>query len=161
MITIRAACVEDVPALQAMICEFGEFNQERHLIRTTKADLVRDGFGDTPRFRALIAEWDGKPAGYALFFDIYSTWEGRAGLFLEDVFVRSDFRGRGIGKGLLAAVAEIARKNSCYGVRWEVRSWNQSAIDLYKSIGAEFLDDHRSVLLSGEAFERLAKVVSE
>jgi len=156
MLTIREARVEDVPLLQTMIHEFAEFNHERHLIRTTEADLTRDGFGDSPRFHALLAHWHDQAAGYALFFDIYSTWEGRAGLFLEDVFVRSEFRGRGIGKGLLAVVAEVARRNGYYGVRWEVRSWNQSAIGLYKSLGGEFLDDHRSVLLSGEAFEKLA-----
>lgn len=157
MLTIRAARVEDVPLLETMISEFAEFNHERHLLRTTEADLARDGFGDSPRFRAFLAYWDDQAAGYAVFFDIYSTWEGRAGLFLEDVFVRSGFRGRGIGKGLLSAVAGVAWKNGYYGVRWEVRSWNQDAIDLYQSIGGEFLDDHRSVLLSGQAFEKLAR----
>ena len=91
-----------------LIHEFAEFE---HLpVAVTEADLLRDGFGEQPKFRVLIAEWDGQPAGYALFFDYYSTFEGRAGFFLEDIYVRDQFRGKGIGKALLARVAAIARR---------------------------------------------------
>ena len=90
-----------------MIRELAEFEQELQWVTIREEDLARDGFGEHPRFRALVGEWEGKPAGYALFFDYFSTWTGR-GLFLEDLFVREKFRGRGIGRALLAEVAEPA-----------------------------------------------------
>src|SRR5260370_21163039 len=123
----------------------------------TGADLVRDGFGPEPKFRAMIAEWDGQAAGYALFFGFYSTWEGRPGLFLEDLFVRRAFRGEGIGKALLAKVAGIARRENCYGVRWEVLDWNQPAIDFYQTLCATFLDPWKALVLTGQTLERAAE----
>ncbi len=157
MLSIRAATVNDVALLKNLICEFAEYERERRLVMITEADLVRDGFGPEPKFRAMIAEWDGQAAGYALFFGFYSTWEGRPGLFLEDLFVRQAFRGKGIGKALLAKVAGIARRENCYGVRWEVLDWNQPAIDLYKTLGATFLDHRKAVVLTGEALGRAAE----
>jgi GNAT superfamily N-acetyltransferase len=157
MLSIRAATVNDVALLKNLICEFAEYERERHLVMITEADLVRDGFGPEPKFRAMIAEWDGQAAGYALFFGFYSTWEGRPGLFLEDLFVRRAFRGEGIGEALLAKVAGIARRENCYGVRWEVLDWNQPAIDLYKTLGATFLDHWKAVVLTGEALGRAAR----
>jgi GNAT superfamily N-acetyltransferase len=157
MLSIRAATVNDVALLKNLICEFAEYERERHLVMITEADLVRDGFGPEPKFRAVIAEWDGQAAGYALFFGFYSTWEGRPGLFLEDLFVRRTSRGKGIGKALLAKVAGIARRENCYGVRWEVLDWNQPAIDLYKTLGATFLDHWKAVVLTGEALGRAAR----
>ena len=157
MLSIRAATVNDVALLKDFIYELAEYEREQNQVVITEADLVRDGFGPQPKFRALIAEWDGRAAGYALFFGFYSTWEGRPGLFLEDLFVRQAFRGKGIGKALLANVAGIARRENCYGVRWEVLDWNQPAIDFYKRLGATFLDQWKSVLLTGEALERAAE----
>jgi GNAT superfamily N-acetyltransferase len=157
MLSIRPATIDDVGLLAAMIRELAEFERELKLVVTTEADLARDGFGSNPKFRALMAEWDGQPAGYALFFDFYSTWRGRQ-LYLEDLFVRPQFRNRGIGKRLLAAVARIARDNDCHGMRWEVLDWNDTAIEFYKSLGAQFLDDWRLVLLKDEELERLAKI---
>jgi GNAT superfamily N-acetyltransferase len=157
MLLIRAATVNDASLLKALICELAEYERERNHVVITEADLIRHGFGPQPKFRALIAEWGGQPAGYALFFGVYSTWEGRPGLFLEDLFVREQFRGKGIGRALLAKVAGLARRENCYGVRWEVLDWNQPAIDFYKSLGATFLDQWKSALLTGEALERAAK----
>ena len=157
MLSIRAATVNDVALLKDFIYELAEYEREQDQVVITEADLVRDGFGPQPKFRALIAEWDGRAAGYALFFGFYSTWEGRPGLFLEDLFVRQAFRGKGIGKALLANVAGIAKRENCYGVRWEVLDWNQPAIDFYKRLGATFLDQRKSVLLTGEALERAAE----
>ena len=156
MLSIRAATVNDVALLKALICELAEYERERDLVVITETDLMRDGFGAQPKFRALIAEWDGQAAGYALFFGFYSTWEGRPGLFLEDLFVRQPFRGKGIGKALLATVAGVAQHEHCYGVRWEVLDWNQAAIEFYKKLGAAFLDRWKSVLLTEEALERAA-----
>jgi GNAT superfamily N-acetyltransferase len=117
---------------------------------------MRDGFGPEPKFRALISDWNGEPAGYALFYPFYSTWEGRAGIFLEDLFVREQFRGRGIGKTLLAEVARVALQGNFFALRWEVLDWNENAIRLYKSLGSEFREQWRSVSLSGDPLGRLA-----
>ena len=140
-----------------MIREFAEYERDLEMVSITEDDLLRDGFSAAPKFRVLMAEWEGQTAGYALFFGIYSTWVGKVGLFLEDLFVRQQFRQHGIGKALLARVAQIARDEGCYGVRWEVLDWNQRAIDLYKSLGATFLDQRRAVLLTDAALERLAE----
>ncbi|HLB89047.1 MAG TPA: GNAT family N-acetyltransferase [Terriglobales bacterium] len=156
MLSIRPATVNDVTLLKTLIRELAELEREPDAVVITEADLLRDGFGPQPKFRALIAEWNGQPAGYAFFFGFYSTWEGRPGLFLEDLFVRPQFRGRGIGKSLLASVSRIAQQENCYGIRWEVLDWNEPAIEFYHSLGAKFLDEWRSVLLGGEAMQRLA-----
>src|SRR5260370_27481583 len=107
MLLIRPATMNDATLLRTLIRELAEFERELELCMIEEADLRRDGFGENPKFRALIAEWDGQPAGYALFFGYYSTWAGR-GLFLEDLFLRETFRGRGIGKTLLPSVAHLA-----------------------------------------------------
>ncbi|PYX95084.1 MAG: GNAT family N-acetyltransferase [Acidobacteria bacterium] len=157
MLSIRPATVDDAGLLARMIHELAEYERELDQVTVTEADLIRDGFGREARFRAVIAEWDRQAAGYAFFFGFYSTWVGRPGLFLEDLFVRPQFRGLGIGKSLLAHIAGLAREEQCFGVRWQVLDWNQAAIDFYKSIGATFLDDWRSVLLTDEPFQRLAE----
>jgi GNAT superfamily N-acetyltransferase len=157
MLLIRPATVEDVPLLSAMIRELADFERDLNAVITTDADLARDGFGPDPKFQALIAEWEQQTAGYALFFDFYSTWRGRQ-MYLEDLFVRPQFRNRGIGKRLLAATTRIAANNNCHGVRWAVLDWNHSAIEFYKSLGTEFLDEWRLVLLKDEALLQLAKI---
>ena len=93
MVTIRAATIADAALLRRLIWELADYEKAPDQVRTTEADIARDGFGAHPQFRAVIAEWQGQPAGYALFFSFYSTWRG-AGLFLEDLFVRPDFRRR-------------------------------------------------------------------
>ncbi len=155
MVLIRPANIDDCGLLRAMIRELAEFEHQLDFVTIQEVDLARDGFGENPRFRALIAEWDGQAAGYAVFFGYYSTWAGRA-LYLEDLFVREKFRGKGIGKKLLAAVARAALEDGCYGIHWEVLGWNQKAIELYKALGAEFPDQWCRVMLSGEALQRLA-----
>jgi GNAT superfamily N-acetyltransferase len=157
MLTIRPALSKDAPLLLQFIRELAEYEREAHAVVATEEDLLRDGFRmQPPKFRALIAEWDGTPVGYALFFSFYSTWEGRHGIFLEDLFVRDALRGKGIGKALIAHVARIARTENCFGMRWEVLDWNEPAINFYKSLGANFLDGWRTVLLQREAMTRLA-----
>jgi GNAT superfamily N-acetyltransferase len=156
MLQIRPASFHDASLLRTMIRELAEYEHQLDLVTIREEDLARDGFGDRPRFRALIAEWDGFAAGYTLFFGYYSTWAG-PGLFLEDLFVREAFRGRGIGAGLLAAVAQIAVEEHCYGIHWEVLDWNDKAIELYKALGATFRDQWRPVILSDEPLRRLAE----
>jgi diamine N-acetyltransferase len=156
MLHIRPATIHDAALLRTMIRELADYEHELDLVTISEEELVHDGFGKNPRFRALIAEWDEQPAGYALFFDYYSTWAGR-GLFLEDLFVRQAFRSRGIGKALLAAVARIAVEEHCYGIHWEVLDWNEKAIEFYTHLGAKFRDQWRPVLLADEALRRLAE----
>jgi GNAT superfamily N-acetyltransferase len=156
MLHIRPATVHDAALLRTMIRELAEYERQLDLVTICEEDLVRDGFRENPRFRVLIAEWEGQPAGYAFFFGYYSTWVGR-GLFLEDLFVREEFRSRGIGKALLAAVARVAVDEGCYGIHWEVVDWNENAIEFYKKLGAIFRDQWRPVLLVDEALRRLAE----
>jgi GNAT superfamily N-acetyltransferase len=156
MLTIRAARAPDVALLRTMIRELAEFERELEWVTIEIGDLLRDGFGPHPKFRALIAEWEEKTAGYALFYGYYSTWVG-AGLYLEDLFVREEFRGKGIGKGLLAAVGRVARDEKYVAMRWEVLDWNRKAIQLYRALGAEFREEWTSVLLTGEALKRLGE----
>jgi GNAT superfamily N-acetyltransferase len=155
MLLIRAATVNDVPLLKRFVRELAEYEREPNAVVITEETLIKDGFGSQPKFRGLIAEWDGQAIGYALFFGFYSSWKG-SGIFLEDLFVREPFRGRGIGRALLSQVARIARQEGYYGIRWEVLGWNESAIEFYKSLGGEFLDEWRQVLLEAEALNRLA-----
>jgi GNAT superfamily N-acetyltransferase len=159
MLTIRPATVEDTALLRSLIWELADYEKEPDEVRITADDLARDGFGATPRFRALIAEWDGQPAGFALFFGYYSTWRG-AGLYLEDLFVRPAFRGHGIGTAFLAKVALIARQENCVLLRWEVLDWNNSAIEMYNALGGDFFDDRRTVMLTGEYLQKLADKAS-
>lgn len=159
MLLIRPATIHDVPLLHTMIRELADFEKELGNVSIREEDLARDGFETSAKFRALIAEWDSQAAGYALFFGYYSTWAG-PGLFLEDLFVRECFRSRGVGRALLAAVAHIAAEEHCYGIRWEVLNWNHKAIELYLSLGAEFYDERREVLLTGDALKQLAEQAS-
>jgi GNAT superfamily N-acetyltransferase len=138
-----------------MIRELAEFEKSLHKLTNTEAELLEDGFGLEPKFRALVADWEGEPAGYALFFDCYSTWRGRQ-IFLEDLFVRSVFRGKGIATALMARVAKVARAEKCRAVRWEVLDWNKPAINLYASLGATFLDEYRIAMLKDDALRELA-----
>jgi GNAT superfamily N-acetyltransferase len=154
MLSIRPAVAHDAALLKTLIHEFAEFERDRASI--TEEGLLRDGFGPRPRFRVLLAEWDSQPAGYALFFDYYSTFRG-PGLFLEDIYVRSQFRGKGIGRVLFARVASMAREDDCFGVMFNVLDWNQPAIDFYKKLDATFCGEWKVVCLEGSALHALAK----
>ena len=155
MILIRAAAVSDVPLLLRFSRELAEYERQPDAVVITEETLTRDGFGPQPKFRSLMAEWDGEAIGYALFFGIYSSLKG-SGIFLEDLFVREAFRGRGIGRALLCQVARIARQEGSYGLRWEVLDWNETAIKFYTSLGGKFFDEWRQVLLEADALNRLA-----
>jgi GNAT superfamily N-acetyltransferase len=158
MLRIRPATVADVPSLKEMIVEFATFERLAHFVTVTEESLVRDGFGPNPIYRALLPEWDGMLAGYELLYDFYSSFLGR-GLFLEDIYVREEFRGKGIGKALMAEAAAIAVREGCWGIRWEVLDWNQSAIDFYKALGASLHDEWKAMLLEGVPMQRLAESV--
>jgi GNAT superfamily N-acetyltransferase len=153
--TIRPAVAEDVPQILEFIRALAEYEREPDAVTATEADLLRDGFGPNPYYWCLIAEEGGVPAGFALCFFSYSTWLGRPGVYLEDLFVLPKFRGLGIGKALLKRVAEIAVEKDCPRLGWEVLDWNSPAIEFYRAMGAEFLDNWRNVRVSGEALKSL------
>jgi GNAT superfamily N-acetyltransferase len=156
MLTIRAATIADAALIRQLIWELAEFEKEPDAVQTTEADIARDGFGANPQFRVLVAEWNGQPAGFALFFSYYSTWRG-AGLYLEDLFVRAEFRGRGIGTALFARVAQVAEEENRRFIKWAVLGWNQPAIRMYTLLGGEFLDGWRDVFLAGDNLRKLAE----
>ena len=157
MLNIRPATSDDVTTLLALICELATYEKKPHKAVVTEADLLRDAFGPQPKFRALLAEWNGQPVGYASFFYFYSTFQGRAALFLEDLFVLAEFRSKGIGKALLRAVAKVALDEGCFGLRWEVLDWNQPAIDFYEKLGATFLHERKAVAFDEAAMRRVAE----
>jgi GNAT superfamily N-acetyltransferase len=154
--TIRTATEADVPRILAFIRALAAYEREPDAVTATEAGLLRDGFGPNPFYQCLIAEQNGHPAGFALYFFNYSTWKGCPGIYLEDIFVHPEFRGLGIGKALLQQVAAVAVQQGCPRLQWEVLDWNTPAIDFYRAMGAEFLDEWRNVRISGDALQRLA-----
>ncbi|MGD0630123.1 MAG: GNAT family N-acetyltransferase [Terracidiphilus sp.] len=154
--TIRTATPADVPQILAFVCALATYEREPDAVIATEADLLRDGFGPNPFYFCLIAEQDGVAAGFAFYFFNYSTWVGRPGVYLEDIFVHPQFRGLGIGKALLQAVAAVALEKGCRRLQWAVLDWNTPAIDFYRAMGAEFMDEWRTVRVSGDALQRLA-----
>ena len=156
MSRIHSASVEQVPLLLEMILEFAAFERLGEELTVTEAVLARDGCRGQPRFRTLIAGWDRVLAGYAIYFPIYRTFHAPA-LYLEDVYVRSQFRDKGIGKALIGEVAAIALREGCGTLHWDVLAWNQPAIEFYKRLGAIFLDDWQAVRIEGDALLRLAE----
>ena len=155
---IRTATLADVPQILAFIRALAAYEREPEAVTAREADLERDGFGPNPFYFCLIAEHSGRPAGFAFYFFNYSTWLGRPGLYLEDIFVEPEFRGLGIGKALLERVAAIAVEKGCPRLQWEVLDWNTPAIEFYRAMGAEFLDEWRNVRVTGEALRRLAGI---
>jgi GNAT superfamily N-acetyltransferase len=161
MHSIRAATPADIPLILDLIRALAAYEREPGAVKTTEADLLRDGFGEQPRFECVIAEsitQEAEPAGFALFFYNYSTWRGRPGIHLEDLFVLPRFRGQGIGKALLARVAARAAEQGCVRLQWDVLDWNQSAIDFYQGLGAQFLAEWRIMRVDDEAIRSLAAV---
>lgn len=155
-LTIRPATPADVKQILAFIRALAVYEREPDAVMATEEDLLRDGFGENPYYQCLMAEWDGDPAGFAFYFYDYSTWLGRPGIYLEDVFVDPPFRGRGIGKAMLQRLASIALEKGCARLKWQVLDWNTPAIEFYQALGGEFMDTWRSVRLSGEALRKLA-----
>lgn len=155
-ITIHPATPADVPRILAFIRDLALYEKAPKEVTATEEGLLRDGFGPNPFYFCLMAEQDGEPAGFALFFFNYSTWKGCPGVYLEDLFVEPRFRGTGIGKALLQRVAAFAVERGCQRLQWEVLDWNTPAIDFYRAMGADFLDEWRNVRVSGEALLRLA-----
>ncbi len=155
-LAIRPATEQDVPLILAFIRGLAEYEKLAHEVVATEAGLRETLFGDMPRASVLIAEWQGQPAGFALWFYNYSTFLARPGIYLEDLYVEPDYRGRGIGLALLRELATIADREGCSRIDWAVLDWNRSAIDFYRKIGAEGMDEWTTFRLTGAALEKLA-----
>ncbi|MBI4167245.1 MAG: GNAT family N-acetyltransferase [Acidobacteria bacterium] len=156
MLNIRPAIPNDLPEILKFIRELADYEKLADQAVATPEDLLRDGFSESPYFQVVIAEWDGQPAGYALYFHNYSTFRGQPGLFLEDLFVRPQFRRKGIGKALLLHLAKIAVQKGCARFEWQVLDWNTPSIEFYKSLGAVVMKEWLTMRVAGEALERLA-----
>lgn len=148
---------EDIPLIRELILELAEY--ERALpgeAPVTESDLAKTLFGEHPAAEVLIAYLGDEPAGFALFFHNYSTWLGKRGIFLEDLFVRSRFRKHGVGYELFRELARIALERDCGRVEWSVLNWNELAISFYQQIGAKPMDDWTSFRLTGDALAHVA-----
>lgn len=154
--SIRPARADDSPAIAALIRELAAYERLEAEARATAADIARHLFGAHPAAEALIAEVGGEPVGFALFFTNFSTFVGRPGLYLEDLFVRPEHRGRGLGRALLAAIARLAVERGCGRVDWAVLDWNEPSIGFYRSLGANPMDDWTVFRLAGPALADLA-----
>jgi GNAT superfamily N-acetyltransferase len=151
---IAPATERDVPLILNFIRKLAEYEKLAHQVVATE-DMLRDElFGSRPAAEVLIAYWDEEPAGFALFFHNFSTFLGRRGIYLEDLFVDPAQRGKGIGKALLIHLAKIAKERACGRLEWSVLDWNKPAIDFYKSLGAVPLEDWTQFRLTGEALEK-------
>jgi GNAT superfamily N-acetyltransferase len=142
-VTIKKAKITDIPLIQSLIKELAEYEKLTHEVKSTEGDLRKNLFGRKKYAEVLIGYYEGKAAGIALFFHNYSTFEGKPGIYLEDLYVKPEFRGKGVGKLLLLKLISIAGKRKCGRVEWAVLDWNESAIDFYKKIGAKPMDSWR------------------
>jgi GNAT superfamily N-acetyltransferase len=158
MLSIRPATSKDAALIVQFVRDLAEYERDPKAAVATEKDFLRDGFGADPKFKVVFAEWEGKPAGFALFFYNYSTWQGRPGLYLEDLFVKPEFRGKGIGKALLLHLAKIAVENNCGRYQWQVLDWNEPAISFYKSLGAEIMKEWLTMRVDGDALKKLARM---
>jgi len=139
-LVIREGKPEDVPTLLALIKELAEYEKAPNEVVVTEEVLLNDGFGDRPYYHLIVAEWEGKVEGIALYYFAYSTWKGKY-LYLEDFVVREDHRGKGIGKKLFEAVVDVAKREKVRRMGWQVLDWNEPAIRFYERYGAELSDE--------------------
>ena len=156
-ITIRKARPEDATPIYGMIYELAVYEKAPEEVVTTPGDIRETLFGAESKTEALICEIEGKIAGYAVFFTSYSTWLGRNGIYMEDLYISPDYRGKGAGKALLKTIARLAVERQCGRLEWSVLDWNQSAIDFYLSIGALPQSEWVRYRLDGEALVKLAE----
>ncbi len=156
VIDVREATVDDVTLILSLIRELAEYERLSHEVVATEEALRESLFGERRYAEVLIAEHDGVPAGFALFFHNFSTFLGKPGIYLEDLYVRPEFRGAGIGKKLLARLAKLAVTRDCGRLEWWVLDWNEPSIVFYKKLGAEPMDDWTVYRVTGSALEDLA-----
>jgi GNAT superfamily N-acetyltransferase len=155
MVTIRPATVNDTATLMRFVVELARYEKAEHEVKATEDDLREGLFGADSRVEALICELDGEPIGHAIFFMNYSTWLGKYGIFLEELYITPEQRGIGAGKALLEHVARIAVARNCGRFEWNVLDWNTPAIRFYESLGAEALSEWVGYRVTGQALAAL------
>jgi GNAT superfamily N-acetyltransferase len=156
MPAIRPATPADIPVIRALVVELAVYEREPDAVKASDADLGAALFGDRPLAEAVLAEVEGAVVGLALFFTNFSTWSGKGGLYLEDLFVQPQARGAGIGKALLVHLAGIAVARGYARFEWSVLDWNTPAIGFYRALGAKPMDEWTVMRVEGEALARLA-----
>jgi GNAT superfamily N-acetyltransferase len=156
VIMIRPATPDDVPVIAKLIRDLAEYERMAHVVAMEEANLREHLFGERRYAEVLLAEDAGTVVGFALFFHNYSTFAGKPGLYLEDLFVIPEARGKGHGKALLVALAKVAVQRECWCVRWSVLDWNEPSIAFYKAIGATPMDEWTVYRLMGDALTKLA-----
>lgn len=157
MLSLRAATAADAALILTLIGELAAYERAPDAVEATEAGLANALFASNPRVFCEIAEWDGAPAGFALWFYNFSTWRGRHGLYLEDLFVRLEHRGMGIGKALLQRLARRCVDEGLGRLEWWVLDWNEPAIGFYGSLGAEPMDEGTVFRLTGQPLDDLAR----
>lgn len=155
-VTIRPARPADASLIYALVRELAEYERLSHDVDSSKQQIAAALFGPQPGVFCDLAEWNGEPAGFALWFLNFSTFRGRHGLYLEDIFVRPALRGKGIGKTLMRNLARRCVERGYARFEWTVLDWNEPSIAFYRSIGANLLDDWRVCRMSGEALVNFA-----
>jgi len=158
--SIRAARPDDAELLVNLVHELAVYEKLEQNARARPDDFRRHLFGPHPSAEVVLAELDGQPVGFALWFTTFSTFRGQPGLYLEDLFVKPEYRGRGIGKGLLAALASVAVERGCGRLEWSVLNWNEPAIGFYRSVGARPMDEWTVYRIDDEPLRRLAASAS-
>ena len=158
MLQIRPATPADVPVILTLIRDLALYERDPDAVVATEADLLRDGFGEAPKFRCDLALWQGAPVGFCLYFWNWSTWLGKPGLYLEDLFVQPTARGKGIGKALLVHLARVAAREGCGRFQWQVLDWNRPSIEFYEALGAKKMSAWLTMRVEGDAIARLAAV---
>ena len=157
IVSLRGATIADTPQILAFIQGLAEYEKLSHVCVATEESLHQTLFGPRPFAEVIIADFDGQPAGFALFFHNYSTFRARPGIYLEDLYVVPALRGKGIGKALLKELARLAVERGCARLEWSVLDWNSPAIEFYKSLGAQPQEEWTIFRVSDEALTRLAK----
>lgn len=155
-LALRPATVTDVPLVYSMIRELAEYENLANDVTATEADIHAALFGERAIAECILAYWEERPAGFALYFHNFSTFMGKPGLYLEDMFVRPEHRGKGIGQALLVHLARVAKERNCGRMEWSVLDWNDPAINFYRRLGARPMDEWRIFRLQGDALETLA-----
>jgi GNAT superfamily N-acetyltransferase len=155
--TLRGAEVRDMPAIVGLISELAEFEKLAHLVEVTPQSLGEHLFGERPAAEAVVAEREGRVIGFALFFTNFSTFLGKPGLYLEDLYVQPSHRGGGVGRALLAHLAGLANARGCGRFEWSVLDWNVGAIRFYERMGATLLPDWRICRVTGNALRSFGR----
>jgi diamine N-acetyltransferase len=158
-LSIHRARPDESGLIFSLLCELADYEKLTHEVVATEAGIAEALFGNSPILFCEIAQWEGKPAGFAIWFFNFPTFAGRRGIYLEDLFVRPAFRGKGIGKALLVHLARLCVENDWSRLQWSVLDWNTPSIEFYKSLGADMMDEWKLCRVNGTALTQLAKAL--